>query len=310
MPPLDPSSSAMPRHDSDDDCSESSSEAGFFSSPLPRPTSGTASSEVSGTSGNESSDTALPYYPSSPDSEARLEKIEAIRLAVRTELQQAWVVEDPATLPFQEGLKRKINAAYPDLAKRAEGWLATPNSGYKDSRWTGIPKKAHLEAKFWGPIADVLCNIVKAFGNESQAATGSGQISLTRTVKKTCLGHILDAEGNPRFKTSPDITIFGTGPSATKEAHLNEEGTYDEMATSIATKLKESFTALAKDQVSVYAREIFINQNNRRFVYVPLMTGKSIRVIQFDHSGAQVSQPIDHHEQPIFFIQLVVLHPQ
>ncbi|KAJ6466537.1 hypothetical protein C8R47DRAFT_1326191 [Mycena vitilis] len=290
----------MPRHNSDDDCR--------LLIPTP-PSHLRHNSEGSGTSGNEPSDTALPYYPSSPDSEARLEKIEAIRLAVRTELQQAWVVEDPATLPFQEGLKQKINAAYPDLAKRAEDWLVTPNSGYKDSRWTGIPRKAHLvlEAKLWGPIADALCNIVKAFGNESQPATGSGQISLTRTVKKTCLGHILDAEGNPRFKTSPDITIFGTGPSATKEAHLSEEGTYDEMATPIAIKLKEPFTALAKDQVSVYAREIFINQNNRRFVYVPLMAGKSIRVIQFDHSGAQVSQPIDYHDQPIFFIQLVVL---
>ncbi|KAJ7672172.1 hypothetical protein DFH06DRAFT_1467706 [Mycena polygramma] len=236
----------MSRHNSDNDSSESPSEAGSFSPLLPHATSATATTEASG------SDTALPYTPSSPDSEARFEMIEAIR--------------------FAEGLKRKINVAYPDLAKRAEDWLATPNSGYKDSRWAGIPKKAHLEPKLCDPIADVLSNIVKAFGNVSQAATGPGQIPLTRMRK-------------PPFQNFPRHKHLWNRP-------IGDQGSpsynsYDEVAIPVAIKLKEPFTAVAKDQVSVYAREIFIHQNNRRFVYVPLMTGKSIR--------------------PIFFIQLVVL---
>ncbi|KAJ7672154.1 hypothetical protein DFH06DRAFT_87101 [Mycena polygramma] len=79
------------------------------------------------------------------------------------------------------------------------------------------------------------------------------------------------------------------------------------MTTPIEIKLHDTFAGKVKDQVSIYAREVFLYQNNRRFVYVPVMTGQTIRVIHFDRSGVQVSQPINYHDQPIFFVQLVVL---
>ncbi|KAJ6577466.1 hypothetical protein B0H19DRAFT_932671 [Mycena capillaripes] len=59
--------------------------------------------------------------------------------------------------------------------------------------------------------------------------------------------------------------------------------------------------------MAVYAREVFIKQPNRLFVYAPIMTGKTIRVLQFDRSGVQVSRTIDYHQKPIFFIMLIVL---
>ncbi|KAJ6630937.1 hypothetical protein B0H10DRAFT_2320776 [Mycena sp. CBHHK59/15] len=61
------------------------------------------------------------------------------------------------------------------------------------------------------------------------------------------------------------------------------------------------------DQVAVYAREAFIQQSNRHFVYVPIMTATTIRVIRFDRAGGYYSQFINFHKDAEFFVKLIIL---
>ncbi|KAJ6571741.1 hypothetical protein B0H19DRAFT_1023206 [Mycena capillaripes] len=256
--------------------------------------------------------TVTPQRLSSHESEGQYGRIQDIKDAVRIELGDAWVMEDAKSLPFQQSLKAKIDDAYPDLETRAQTWL-NGYAGYDsaDGRWTDIPNKPSLEKHLYAPIEGLLGDIVHAFGNDSQSATGQmrGKKREVRTTFNKHFVHNVEdaAQEDATLKSCPDMCIFGTGPSATKEAEISKIATYSQVATPIEIKREETFAAIVKDQMSVYAREVFIKQRNRLFVYAPIMTGETIRVLQFDRSGAQVSQTINYHEDPIFFIKLVVL---
>ncbi|KAJ7456962.1 hypothetical protein FB451DRAFT_599154 [Mycena latifolia] len=54
-------------------------------------------------------------------------------------------------------------------------------------------------------------------------------------------------------------------------------------------------------------REVLFTQPNRVFVYVLTMSENTIRIVQFDRSGAQFSQAINYHHDPVFFMKFVVL---
>ncbi|KAJ6466561.1 hypothetical protein C8R47DRAFT_1234828 [Mycena vitilis] len=269
-------------------------------------------SSISEVSGSAAEPPVSDVTPQRRDPAAEFEVAEAVRLALRSELRQAWVVEDPTALPFQEGLKRKINTAHPGLAKKAEDWLATRTSGYDDAQkcWSKVPEEPELEKELYSPLTTILGGIVQKFVTDSYDAD-PGEIPLTREVRQTCHAYLLQDDLDPpeyaTLKCSPDISILGTGPSATRKKQISTPATYDDMTTPIEIQLHDTFAGRVKDQVSVYAREVFLYQNNRRFVYVPVMTGKTIRVVHFDRSGVQVSQPINYHDQPVFFVQLVVL---
>ncbi|KAJ6488110.1 hypothetical protein C8R47DRAFT_1196270 [Mycena vitilis] len=310
MPPR-PFPTAMHRHGIDSNPETDP----FISTPVspPRATAATAVPQTPGRDDPFPFPNVTPQRVSSHDSENQFAKVEAIQLAVRAELEHAWVVEDRNTLFFQDELKKKINSAYPGLEDEARVWLAKHKSGYNDvqKRWTEIPKKFSAEKALYVPIQKVLSKIVKDFRNRSKEAPGPGLNSFARKVKVTCSAQLKhdprDAKAKTILKSSPDISIMGTGPSATRKARLSDDDAYAELATPIEIKREKTFAMDVKDQVAVYAREVFIHQHNRRFVYVPLMTDKTIRIIQFDRSGAQASQPINYHQDPIFFIQLVVL---
>ncbi|KAJ6488111.1 hypothetical protein C8R47DRAFT_507525 [Mycena vitilis] len=314
MPPPHPVPSAMHRHDID---SDPDPEINPF---IHRPVFPSRANAPTPALQTPERDDPFPFPDVTPqrvsfhDSENQFAKVSAIQMAVRAELEHAWVVEDRETLFFQKELRKKINRAYPGLEERAKDWLGKPESGYvKDKkRWANIPNEVRFEKKLYEPIQQILSRIVKSFKNDSKAAeAGSGQSSLARVVKKTCSAQLKhgpqDAKAETVLKSSPDISIMGRGPSATKETEFSKVPAYAEVATPIEIKREETFAMDVKDQVAVYAREIFIHQHNRCLVYVPLMTNKTIRVIQFDRSGAQASQPIDYHKDPVFFIQLVVL---
>ncbi|KAJ7509697.1 hypothetical protein B0H11DRAFT_2270088 [Mycena galericulata] len=257
-----------------------------------------------------------PQRVSFHDSEGTYRKIQHIQEAVHQELADAWVAaDDGKTRLFQESLKRKIDGAYPDLKTKAQGWVHD-YAGYdeKTRSWTNIPCEPRLGKHLYTPISNLLRDIVKEFGNDVQPEQDRepGQVLKKREVKLTWNRpfphNIDDAEDDETIlKSCPDICIMGVGPAATREADLLEAPSYSQVATPVRIKRKDRLTKIVKDQVSIYAREVFIKQPNRLFVYAPVMTGKTIRVIQFDRSGAQYSEPIDYHADPIFFIKLVVL---
>ncbi|KAJ7509679.1 hypothetical protein B0H11DRAFT_1702666 [Mycena galericulata] len=257
-----------------------------------------------------------PQRVSSHDSEGSYKKIKHIQEAVHQELADAWVAGDDGETPlFQESLKRKIDEAYPDLETKAQDWVHE-YAGYDEETgsWANIPRDPQRERDLYTPINNLLRDIVKEFGNDVQPEQDRkpGQILKKREVKltwnKPFAHNIEDAvDDQTTLKSCPDICIMGVGPAATREAEILKSPSYTQVETPVEIKKKDGLTELVKDQVSVYAREVFIKQPNRLFVYAPVMTGETIRVIQFDRSGAQYSEPIDYHDDPIFFIKLVVL---
>ncbi|KAJ7760715.1 hypothetical protein DFH07DRAFT_816496, partial [Mycena maculata] len=255
-----------------------------------------------------------PQHVSSHQSEGAHVKIQYIQKAVCQELQGAWVAEDEKT--FQMKLKNTIRATYPDLESQAQNWLDGGNASYdKDAgRWSQIPSNTNLEKELYKPIESLLRSIVDQFGNHIQPAVEQkpGQTLKKRRValtwKQKSEHTLWDAKDEKyTLKSSPDICILGVGPAATMEDEIFPVPSYSQVATPVEIKLCEAFAEIVKDQIAIYGREVFITQPNRRFVYVPVMTGETIRVIKFDRSGGHYSDPIDYHGDPIFFIQLVVL---
>ncbi|KAJ7163932.1 hypothetical protein C8R43DRAFT_1062329 [Mycena crocata] len=272
-------------------------------------------------SGGTSFSSTTPQSRTFHDSEGAYQKIRDIQAAVREELRDAWVEEDGELL-FQQSLKAKVEAAYPLLKEKAKDWLEKYD-GYdaSTSRWKNIPnkeerastKKPLTEKELYEPLTQLMTDIMKEFETQREHPSQhkAGQPEKTRKVTTTFKGPLAhnpeDAQDDDALKSAPDICIFGTGPSATMRSKISSVHSYDQVATVIEVKLAETWAEIVKDQMAVYGREVLIAQPQRRFVYTPLMTGETIRVIQFDRSGAEYTKTIDYHKDPIFFIQLVVL---
>ncbi len=115
--------------------------------------------------------------------------------------------------------------AHPVTPSDAQRWFEEYN-GYDvgRKRWTNTPHKPDLDKRFYTPIETLLGDIVKAFKTKSQPSEEhvSGQHSKTRKVEAT----FDQSFYHTTFKSSPDICIFGTGPSATVDAKIGTVAAY------------------------------------------------------------------------------------
>ncbi|KAJ7116502.1 hypothetical protein C8R44DRAFT_854892 [Mycena epipterygia] len=251
---------------------------------------------------------ATPQRASSHDSEAAYRIVEEIQKAVNVELVDAWV-EETDSRPFQKYLETTIDQEDPGLDSRVQSWLES-YSGYNsdNKRWENIPENPAKEDMLYDPLVKTMTDILKHFGLETEGKyeTVIKQRAVKKTHRVTMRHNNNDAAEKP-LKSEPDISIFGSGPSATKGTTLSPQPSYSEVASLWEVKREETFEALQKGQVAVYAREVFIQQPNRRFVYVPIMTGEIIRVLRFDRAGCYYSQRIDYHSDAAFFVKLVIL---
>ncbi|KAJ6468338.1 hypothetical protein C8R45DRAFT_838023 [Mycena sanguinolenta] len=235
--------------------------------------------------------------------------IKDIQLAVCFELADAWVKE-PDSLPFQAHLKAIVKKEYPDdLDDRISDWIQS-YEGYDNAtkRWTVIPPVPTRESAFYDPIVTTMSDILVHFGQETWTEDGqiTKRLEVRNTHKSYKLPNFTDTP-DEALKSQPDISIFGTGPAATKETHILSDEPYSQLASLWEVRVEPQLLQDQKDQVAVYAREVFIQQPNRRFVYVPIMTNEVLRVIRFDRARAYYSQRIDYHKEAIFFVKLVLL---
>ncbi|KAJ7075159.1 hypothetical protein B0H15DRAFT_806386 [Mycena belliarum] len=255
-------------------------------------TSAHTSSSCSSTSLDESDD---DYF----------ETIRYCYAAMNAELAGAWVVEaDLNPGPFQEHLVQIIEREHENLDSRVEGWLkAYGGYNHETQTWTEI-KKGHKD-----PIVNLMTDILDAF-RQLEEMVGDAIIKKRQVVKTTHTAVAsTDKDDTPEIppKSAPDIAIFGTGPSATDGSDFPECPSYSEAASLWEVRAKARFTIIDHALVACYAREVFIHQPNRRFVYVSLMTGQVIRILRFDRAGCYHSQPIDFHKNAKFFVKLVIL---
>ncbi|CAK5269300.1 unnamed protein product [Mycena citricolor] len=150
--------------------------------------------------------------------------------------------------------------------------------------------------------------IMERFDNLKKA-TASGDIE--RRAVRSCnveMPHNAnDATNVKGLRSEPGITILGVGPSATKDRAIAPQPKYSQVVSLWEVKVAPTFLDEQQQQIAVYARETFIQQPNRRFVYATFITGDTVRVCRYDRSGCYYSQEIDYHEDAVFFVQLVFL---
>ncbi|KAJ7220119.1 hypothetical protein GGX14DRAFT_695198 [Mycena pura] len=258
-------------------------------------------------------DSATPHRTSSHDSEAIYQRVEEIQDAILAELASAWV-EEAADLPFQAKLTSIIDATETNLDQRVLKWLRK-YSGYDNvtKSWTEIPKTAKLEEDLYDPLVAIMSDILEDFDRTTQ--TDNGQTDNGQTIKRrlvrnthnTYMPHNEEDAANKILKSEPDISVFGTGPSATKSANIPEDNRYSHVASLWEVKLESTFGDKQRKQIAAYSRETFIQQPNRIFVYATMLTARDIRVLRFDRAGCYYSRKIDYHANPVFFVKLVLL---
>jgi hypothetical protein len=58
--------------------------------------------------------------------------------------------------------------------------------------------------------------------------------------------------------------------------------------------------------MGIYARQIFIQQPNRKFVRTLIITEHNVRLIHFDRSGAKYTPFLNIHQDPYTFVRLIL----
>ncbi|KAJ2936680.1 hypothetical protein H1R20_g421, partial [Candolleomyces eurysporus] len=163
-----------------------------------------------------------------------------------------------------------------------------------------------LNNDFYTPFLNVFSSILKHFWNEP-AAHGARMIIDTHetdlphcepgpTTHSSRPGFVIKAEG-PSFqlpKSKPGEKLLHTGFS-------NVTACIDIQPQRNAMPVSEQLT-----QVAIYARQIFIQQPNRRFVRLLVLSAEHLRLFHFDRSGVQYTPYINFHDDPHTFVRLIL----
>ncbi|KAF9540129.1 hypothetical protein CPC08DRAFT_651015 [Agrocybe pediades] len=172
--------------------------------------------------------------------------------------------------------------------------------------WKDIPSNPRHEKELYVPLKNRIDAILKEFG-----------YTATRSVVVSCNADMPHDEGQRKGKgkSSPDIVVIGRSKTE-KEVGYNfrptarnerPKPTYKNLVTPFEVKLDKHFHAEKNlGQISVYARQCFIQQHNRRSVYVLLLSQTWARLYVFDRSGACHSEDIDINDKADVFIQIVL----
>ncbi|EDR03777.1 uncharacterized protein LACBIDRAFT_306820 [Laccaria bicolor S238N-H82] len=129
--------------------------------------------------------------------------------------------------------------------------------------------------------------------------SGSGLVEDTtpHDTHATKLSHI----DSTTLSTSPDILISGSGvgfwPNSKLVQSLNlsskasKKSTYRGCASPLEIKTEKTYSFWDNlIQIAVYARQCFIQQESRFFVYSAILTETFIQLFQFDRAGVMYSQ--------------------
>ncbi|KAF5333961.1 hypothetical protein D9611_014939 [Ephemerocybe angulata] len=168
-----------------------------------------------------------------------------------------------------------------------ERFLANPENGYVDGSWQAIPEAPSVEREIYPPLVKILSSIVSQF-NTSRFP------GVSREVLDT------------NYASGPSFELPEEGSA--NPSQLEVQAGWSNITSVVEVKLgkyKNQITEHAK-QLSMYCRQILLQQPNRNFVRFLLITEKEVRLVHFDRSGVYFSPFINFHEDPHTFIRLVV----
>ncbi|KAF7322016.1 hypothetical protein MKEN_00724300 [Mycena kentingensis (nom. inval.)] len=250
---------------------------------------------------------STPHHVSSNDSESAYNVVKELQEVLLEELKDSWVAEDGEC--FQNHLGAEFAKAYPDLSDTRIATFLANYDGYdvKKKVWKKISRTTKQEKRLYEPAVVIINDILEAFGQHQQDDNGT-VLRRRKAFDTHKVDMPLDGRdaANKTLKTKPDICIAASGGCITPNATL-EKPDYRVVGDLWDAKIKSKLSSAEKAQFAVYAREVFIQQPNREFVRVNMLTPKVVRAIQFDRSGCYYSQPFDYHENATLFVKLVLL---
>ncbi|KAJ2936678.1 hypothetical protein H1R20_g423, partial [Candolleomyces eurysporus] len=174
-------------------------------------------------------------------------------------------------------------------------------------RWK-LPRSCSklLNKDFHTPFLNVLSSILRHFLRDSTAER-------TREVIDTHAIDLRHREANSVVHYShPSFVIKAEGPSFQLPCAIPGEKQpkvgYCNVAACIDIYVGGNELPISDQLVraTIYARQIFIHQPNRRFVRVLVLTEQHVRLFHFDRSGAQYTPLLDFHDNPHTFVRLVL----
>ncbi|KAJ7056656.1 hypothetical protein C8F01DRAFT_357602 [Mycena amicta] len=249
-----------------------------------------------------------PIRPSSATEEGNYELVAELQNVMNIELKDAWVEEGSAA-PFKAHLNAVFAAAYPpDMDQQIQTWIDGYHGYDNDEhRWHNIPQTT-AESDLYTPLTTLYNDILGGLnqGCERDALGEIQKMRLAQDTHQIKQPHTRPDDETKLLKSEPDISLLGSGGCISQRG-ANLEAVYPFASKLSEVKLTPSLTDKVKGQIAVYAREVFIQQPNRRFVYVDLITPDVFRVLQFDRAGCYYTMPIDYHEDAAFFVKTVLL---
>nr|GAT48504.1 predicted protein [Mycena chlorophos] len=244
--------------------------------------------------------------------------VKELKRQLALELHNSWVIEDvpsphPPAVPFQTLIEAAFNKKHPALHQKIRSWLDDyPGYNSSQQRWKRIPDDPEQEKDLYEPLAQLIRDIIAELGHAASDGK-TREVLVTATTKLGHLGSqseaVKQSDGLTELKSCPDISLLGTGPCGAAERELPSNCDYRHIYTPWEVKLLSALTQAVKEQLSVYAHEVIVQQPNRNFVRVPLITPKELRIVHFDRGGVHASAPFDYHkiDGAILFVKLVYL---
>ncbi|TRM70376.1 hypothetical protein BD626DRAFT_580464 [Schizophyllum amplum] len=171
-------------------------------------------------------------------------------------------------------------------------------------RWHEIPASPKREQELYAPQAAIFSAILDHFEFKERRL----MVPWNKKIEHA-------PHADEKLKTSPDYCIVGLGPLVNGKSRFPTPSTilppdcgwadYD-FITNPGDAKKHDNVNLFDDgiQLSVYARQCFIQQHNRDFVLTYLMTERNFRVIRFDRCGMMSTTDVNYHEDPVAFVNL------
>ncbi|RXW12691.1 hypothetical protein EST38_g13162 [Candolleomyces aberdarensis] len=239
---------------------------------------------------SETQDSSTPYRPTTHAADGTENAADMATLVLK-ELDEVVVTDDKWVKQLYRGLVSST-----DIRK----FLRTSGK-FKNNRWVGIPEAIELERQLYAPICEIVNSIL-----ENVAPAGIARVRKAVDTHSVHFMHETLAPTSTSRFTSPDIVIKASGPSFSIPpgralGYGNSASFFDGKREAEADKLPDHLGQLGK-----YARQIFIQQPNRRFVRCLIITEQHVRLFHFDRSGAQYTPYFNYHDHPHVFVRLIL----
>ncbi|KAF7307097.1 hypothetical protein MIND_00503000 [Mycena indigotica] len=250
-----------------------------------------------------------PSHASSATEEGNYDAVEEVQDIMHAELEGTWLEESDDT-PLQSHLSSVFDSSNAtSMNRRIRDWIKSYH-GYDDEqeRWHEVPSTKD-ESQLYKPLVAIF-NAILALGGQDIESDEAGNVARMRKAVDThrvYMPHTRPEAGTKLLKSEPDITIFASGGCITSANTIPTSPKYPYVGALWDGKLVPSLTNHVKGQIAVYAREVFIQQPNRKFVYVNVITPEVLRIVRFDRAGCYYTRCIDYHKNPVFFVKIVLL---